>query len=52
MPVGAASCWLKTPCWLSHLPLLPTSSVDVARGMGSQATLGPQGAAKPFMLPQ
>lgn len=52
MPMGAASCWLKTPCWLSHLPLLPTSSVDVARGMGSQATLGPQGAAKPFMLPQ
>lgn len=50
--MGAASCWLKAPCWLSHLPLLPTSSGDEARGMGSQAALGPQGAARPFMLPR
>ena len=48
----AASCWLKAPCWLSHLPLLPTSSGDEARGMGSQTALGPQGAARPFMLPR
>lgn len=43
---------MKAACWLSHLPLLPTSSGDVARGMGSQAALGTQGAAKPFTLPQ
>lgn len=41
----AASCWLEAPCWLSHLPLLPSSG-DEARGMGHKALCRPPGSSQ------